>query len=76
MRIVQRSIEPQGRSKLIVIHARQVISGIDVSCSAKEELLKGPESTGTQRIDYATKGDLYKKSLRARNGYKLEVVWE
>src|SRR6267143_3320121 len=71
-----RSIERQSCSILVVGHARQIISGIDVSCPTKEELLEGPESTGTQRINHATERDLQKKPLRARNGYELEVVWE
>src|ERR1700716_2732250 len=71
-----RSIERQSCSILVVGHARQIISGVDVSCPTKEELLEGPESTGTQRINHATEGDLQKKPLRARNGYELEVVWE
>src|SRR5262249_61276563 len=31
---------------------------------------------GTQRINGAAEGDLYKKTLGARNGHEREVVWE
>ena len=38
--IVCQSIERQGCSILIVGHAREIISGIDVSCPAEEEFLE------------------------------------
>src|SRR5262245_11523942 len=76
MPTVWRSIELQRSSKLGVVHAREIKPGIDVSCPAKEELLEGHERAGTQRIDDAAEGDLYKKPLGAGNGYEREVVWE
>ena len=72
--IAQESIERQGRSKLIVIHACEIISRINIPRPAEEELLEGLESAGPQRINDATKGDLYEKLIRARNGYELEAV--
>jgi hypothetical protein len=37
---VEKSIEPKGRSKLIIIHTGKIVSGINVPCPAKEELLE------------------------------------
>src|SRR5262249_53927123 len=75
-RASRRSIERQCRPIFIAIHAREIILGIDVSCSAKEKLPEGLESTGTQRISDATHGDVDKEPLRARNRDELEVVGE
>src|SRR5262249_41556450 len=36
----------------------------------------GSSFPGTQRINGATEGDLYKKPVCTRNGYGREVVWE
>jgi hypothetical protein len=72
----ESGIEPQGCSILIVVHAREIVSRVNVSCAAKEELVECPEDTRTQRINNATKGDLDEKLLRVRNGYELEVPWE
>jgi hypothetical protein len=74
--IVSRSIEAQGCTKLIVIHAGEIVSRINISCPAKEELLECPQGTRTQRINYATQGDLYEILLCARNRYQLEVLRE
>src|SRR5262249_33881383 len=70
------SIEPQPRLELIVIHGREIILGIHVSCPAEEELVEGLESSGSQRINDTTKGDLGKKPLCARDGHELEMVRE
>src|SRR5260370_12549498 len=69
-------IKPEGRSKLSVIHAREIVPGINVPCSAEEELVERLHSSRAQRISDASRGDLCKKPLRARNGNKLEVVRE
>jgi len=70
------SIELQSRPKLVVTHARQVISRIDLSCPAKEELLESLESARTQRIDDAAKSDLYEEPFHAWQRHKLKVIWE
>src|SRR5262249_47510813 len=71
-----RSIELQGRRKLSVVHASQIIFRINISRTTKEELHKGVETTGTQRINNASKRNLDREQIRVRNGHKLEVVWE
>jgi hypothetical protein len=58
-----RSIEPQGRSVFVVIHAREVVSGINVSRPPEEELLECHERARAQRINDAAESDLYKKPL-------------
>ena len=40
---ISKSIESQCRSKLFVAHAREIISGVNVSRPTKEELLERPE---------------------------------
>src|SRR6478735_5822626 len=72
----KESIEFQGRPKLVVTHARQVISWIDLFCAAKEELLESLESKRTQRINDAAKGDPHEEPVRAWDGDKLKVIWE
>src|SRR5262245_33073015 len=72
----QQLIERQSRSIFIVAHAGEIISGVNVSCPTKKELLEGFGSARTQRINDATERDLYKKPFCARNRYKLEVVWK
>jgi hypothetical protein len=74
--VFQDSIESQRRCKFRVIHAREIIPGVHVSCSVKEELVEGLESARAQRMNNAAEGDLYEKLIRARNGYELEVPWE
>src|SRR6202011_4181572 len=74
--IAQESIERQGRSKLIVIHACEIISRINIPRPAEAELLEGLESAGPQRINDATNDLLYENQIRARNRYELEVFQE
>ena len=68
------TIKPQGRSELVVSHAREIKSGIHVSGPAEEEFVECRRGARTQRIGHAGQGDLRKKRLRARNGDKLELV--
>jgi hypothetical protein len=64
-----QSVERHGRPKLGVIHAHEIISRINVSRPAEEELIEGFESTWTQRINDTSKCDIYEESLSARNRY-------
>src|SRR5215475_14096867 len=72
----QKSIEPQGGPKLVVVHARKVVSRINFSGASKEELFEGFGSARTQRIKDASERDFDKKPLCARDRYKLEVIWK
>jgi hypothetical protein len=74
--MVEKSIEAQDRSKLGLIHAREIVPGINVYCSAEEELVERFHSSGTQRVSDASQSNLCKKPFRTWNGNKLEVVWE
>ena len=58
VRAAEDSIKCQARSKLIVIHAREIVSGINVPCTAEEKLLEGVESTRAQRINDPSERDL------------------
>jgi hypothetical protein len=58
-RCPKQSIEPQGRAKLFIIHAGKIVSRINITCQAKEEILECSGSARTLRINHATKGDLY-----------------
>src|ERR1700757_1488873 len=69
-------MKPQDCAKLSVGHAREIVLGIYVSCSAEEELVERFHSSRAQRISDASQGDLCKKTLRAWNANKLEVAWE
>src|SRR5215510_7190850 len=60
----------------MVIHSREIASGIHVFRAAKEELLERLHRSGPERITDTAKGDLRKKRLRARDGDEREVVRE
>src|SRR5499427_737180 len=60
----------------MVIHAGEIISGIDVPRPRQEELLEGLQRTRTERSYYPAEGYLYKELLSARDGNELEVVRE
>ena len=69
-----RSIQRQHRSKLIIAHGCEIISGINVSRLAEKEFVKSFERARTQRITGTSKGDLRKKRLGAWNGHRLEMI--
>src|SRR5712692_8457616 len=73
---IEGSIKRQSRSIFVVVHAREIVFGIDVPCTAKEEFFERLERTGTQRINDSAESDLYRKPLRSGDGDQLEVVWE
>ncbi len=58
------------------VHGYEIISRINLSRAAEEELVKRLERARTQRIDGTSQGDLRKKRLGACNGHRLEVVRE
>src|SRR5579872_6183408 len=66
----RKSIQRQRCCKLVVVHAREIISGVDVPCTAEEEFIEGRHRTSPHRISDTSQGDLCKEGLRARNGHK------
>src|SRR5262245_27861696 len=71
-----RSVERQRRAVLVVAHACEIVSGIDLPRSAEEELLEGLHRPGSQRMTDTAKGDSRTKWLRAGDGDEREVVRE
>src|SRR5262245_30302603 len=70
------SIERQCRAILVVGHAREVVTRIDVPRLAEEELIERFRRLRTWRPYDATECDLDGKSLRPRDGHQLEVPRE
>src|SRR2546422_902872 len=56
--------------------SREVVSRVDVSCAAKEEILERFESPGTRRVNDAAEGDLHRKALGSGYGHQLEMIGE
>src|SRR5262249_38663519 len=70
------SVEAQPRRELVVIHACEIVFGIDLSCPAKEEFLERLERAGAKRIKDPAEGNPRRKALRAGNRHQREVVRE
>src|SRR5262249_8702085 len=70
------SIERHGRPKLIVVHAREIVARVHVSCPSEEEFLEGFGGARTQRISDASECDPDGKALRACDRHQLEMVRE
>src|SRR5258706_6185247 len=71
-----RSVECKSFSILVLGHADEVMSRVDVSCPAKEEFLECFKGSGPHRINDAAEGDLHRKALRPRYGDQLEMIRE
>jgi len=64
---VTRSIERQYGSVLVVGHACEIVSRIDVSRPAEKEFLERLRRLGAEWVDDAAKGDLDGKALGSRD---------
>src|SRR5262249_31508733 len=63
-------------SILFVGHSCEVVTGINLSCPAKEEVLERLESAWPKRISDPRQADLQRKALRSRDRDQLKMIRE
>ena len=70
------SIESHGCPILLVAHSCEIVTRINIFCSAEEEFIESLERTWSGWINYASKPDPHREPFRSRDWDQLKMVRE